>query len=94
LEDFFYEMALKVSGAVEARRWSGRPMRRLTLQLNGPHSLFVDTIRFGGARLSVAHLLGHALMAKTIRRISCWSGRRNRAAPPRNTRFVWRGRDY
>src|SRR5437867_5713705 len=37
----FYELALKVSGAVQARRWS----RNYIYSFNGPHSLFVDTIR-------------------------------------------------
>src|SRR6266536_5875914 len=42
----FYEMALKVSGAVQAARWSrtsdgGGYM----YSFNGPHSLFVDTMR-------------------------------------------------
>ena len=39
----FYELALKLSGAVQAQRWTATPGRRLIYSFNGPHSLFVDT---------------------------------------------------
>ena len=41
----FYELALKVSGAVQARRWTRLPDGGFIYSFNGAHSLFVDTIR-------------------------------------------------
>ena len=64
------ETALKVSGAVQARRWT-----RTTdgggfiYSFNGPHSLFVDTIR-SLRSLALAHELGHVLMEENDRRVS------------------------
>jgi hypothetical protein len=58
------ELALTVSGAVQAARW-----RRTTdgtgyiYSFNGPQSLFVDTIRSCRA-LALAHQLGHVLMGE------------------------------
>ncbi|MGD1072882.1 MAG: glycosyl hydrolase [Bryobacteraceae bacterium] len=66
----FYELALKCSGAVQAMRWS--PVAGgggYIYSFNGPHSLFVDTIRSLRA-LAVAHRLGHVLMGENDRRIS------------------------
>lgn len=58
----FYEMALKCSGAVQARRWTKiNDGGGYIYSFNGPHSLFSDTIRSLRA-LAVAHLLGHSLM--------------------------------
>ncbi|NJB85099.1 hypothetical protein GGR26_000844 [Lewinella marina] len=58
----FYEIALKLSGAVQARRWT--PIHDgggYLYSFNGPHSLFVDTIRTVRA-LVVSHELGHSLL--------------------------------
>jgi unsaturated chondroitin disaccharide hydrolase len=60
-EDRFYELALKVSGAVQARRWTPIPGGGFIYSFNGAHSLFVDTIRSLRA-LALAHLLGHRLV--------------------------------
>ena len=66
----FYEMALKVSGAVQAARWSRTADGGgYIYSFNGPHSLFVDTIRTLRAP-AVAHLLGHALMGENDKKIS------------------------
>jgi hypothetical protein len=66
----FYEVALKCSGAVQASRWSRTADGGgYIYSFNGPHSLFVDTIRSARA-LVVAHRLGHVLMAENDRRIS------------------------
>ena len=60
----FYEMALKASGAVQARRWTALPDDKgYIYSFNGPHSLFADTIRSLRA-LAVAHKLGHAFMGE------------------------------
>jgi hypothetical protein len=60
-EKHFYEMALKVSGAVQAKRWTKIKDGGYMYSFNGPHSLFVDTIRTCRA-LAVSHILGHELM--------------------------------
>lgn len=65
----FYELALKVSGAVQAARWSRRDGGGFIYSFNGPHSLFVDTIR-SCRILMVAHRLGHCLMGEGDRAIS------------------------
>ena len=66
----FYELALKVSGAVQAARWSPTADGGgYIYSFNGPHSLFVDTIR-SLRILAVAHQLGHALKGENDRRIS------------------------
>jgi unsaturated chondroitin disaccharide hydrolase len=56
----FYELALKVSGAVQARRWTRLPDGGFIHSFNGAHSLFVDTIRSLRA-LALSHTLGHKL---------------------------------
>ena len=66
----FYEVALKCSGAVQATRWSRTADGAgYIYSFNGPHSLFVDTMRSLRA-LVVSHLLGHTLVGENDRRIS------------------------
>ncbi|MFA7473862.1 MAG: glycosyl hydrolase [Spirosomataceae bacterium] len=65
----FYEVALKISGAVQADRWTSVGEGGYIYSFNGPHSLFVDTIRSVRA-LMVSHLLGHALMGENDKKIS------------------------
>ncbi len=55
----FYELALKISGAVQAARWT--PIAGgggFIHSFNGPHSLFVDTIR-SCRSLMISHRLNH-----------------------------------
>ena len=60
----FCELALKISGAVQASRWSKiNGGGGYIYSFNGPHSLFVDTIR-SCRSLMVAHRLGHRLMGE------------------------------
>src|ERR1039458_9087936 len=68
-ERHFYELALKCSGAVQAGRWTKIRCGGYIYSFNGPHSLFVDTIRSLRV-LAVAHRLGHVLMDESDRRIS------------------------
>jgi unsaturated chondroitin disaccharide hydrolase len=69
-EKNFYELALKVSGAVQAARWTKlADGTGFIHSFNGPHSLFVDTIRSCRA-LVVAHQLGHVLMGEQDAKIS------------------------
>ena len=57
-EKNFYELALKISGAVQASRWTTILNGGFIHSFNGPHSLFVDTIR-SCRSLFISHLLGH-----------------------------------
>src|SRR5215831_6589598 len=69
-EQRFYELALKCSGAVQASRWSNLASGGgFIYSFNGPHSLFVDTIRTLRA-LALSHRLGHELLSENGRRIS------------------------
>jgi hypothetical protein len=57
-----YELALKVSGAVQAVRWSETSDGDgYIYSFNGPHSLFCDTLR-SLRSLALAHRLGHRLL--------------------------------
>ncbi len=68
-ERHFYELALKLSGAVQAKRWTQIKNGGYMYSFNGPHSLFVDTIRTVRV-LMVSHLLGHALMDEHDEKVS------------------------
>ena len=66
----FYELALKVSGAVQAARWTDLNLNEgYIYSFNGPHSLFADTIR-SLRSLAVAYQLKHTLMGERDKRIS------------------------
>jgi len=62
-EKNFYELALKISGAVQASRWTAIKNGGFIHSFNGAHSLFVDTIRSCRA-LIVSHSLGHVFQAE------------------------------
>lgn len=69
-EAHFYELALKLSGAVQARRWTRTADGGGYIHsFNGAHSLFVDTIRTVRA-LMLSHQLGHAIWEENDRRVS------------------------
>jgi len=68
-EKHFYELALKVSAAVQAARWTGIPGGGYIYSFNGPHSLFVDTLR-SCRILAVGHQLGHSLKGENDLHIS------------------------
>jgi unsaturated chondroitin disaccharide hydrolase len=64
----FYELALKISGAVQASRWTSIKGGRdagagFISSFNGQHSLFVDTIRSCRA-LVLSHALGHVFQGE------------------------------
>lgn len=66
----FYELALKISGAVQAGRWSRTiDGDGYIYSFNGPHSLFSDTIRSLRA-LALAHQLGHRFLGENDQSIS------------------------
>ena len=65
----FYELALKVSGAVQASRWFALPDGGYIHSFNGSHSLFIDTLRT--LRIcAMAHSLGHTLVAEQDKRVN------------------------
>lgn len=66
----FYELALKVSGAVQAARWTSLSKSSgYIYSFNGPHSLFIDTIRT--LRIcGVAHQLGQTLLGEQDTRVN------------------------
>lgn len=69
-EQYYLELAVKVSGAVQAARWTELgDQQGYIYSFNGPHSLFADTIRSLRV-LAVAHQLGHVLMGEKDRRIN------------------------
>ena len=70
----FYELALKLSGAVQAARWSRtHEGDGYIYSFNGPHSLFCDTIR-SLRSLALAFALDHVLMGENDESI-CLLGR-------------------
>ena len=68
-EKNFYELAIKVSGAVQAMRWTNIKDGGYIYSFNGPQSLFVDTVR--SCRILLAsHVLGHILQGENDKRIN------------------------
>jgi hypothetical protein len=69
-EKRFSELALRVSGAVQAARWTDLGNDQgFIFSFNGPHSLFADTIR-SLRSLSLGHQLGHVLMGEKDSKVS------------------------
>jgi hypothetical protein len=64
-----HELALRCSGATQAGRWTQAEAGGFIYSFNGPHSLFVDTIR-SLRSLALAHRLGHVLRAEGGRPVS------------------------
>ena len=92
-EKNFYELALKASGAVQASRWSKTVDGGYIYSFNGPHSLFVDTIR-SVRILMMAHKLGHFLPGENDIRISLFSrGLDHLLATAKYSVFYNEGRD-
>lgn len=65
----FYELAIKVSGAVQAMRWTTIKEGGFIYSFNGPQSLFVDTIR-SCRILMISHALGHVLLGENDKSIN------------------------
>jgi hypothetical protein len=68
-EKNFYELALKISGAVQASRWTKINEGGYIYSFNGPHSLFVDTIR-SCRILMLSHKMGHVFQGEGDVKIS------------------------
>jgi hypothetical protein len=93
-ERHFYELALKLSGAVQAARWTALgPASGYVYSFNGPQSLFADTIRSMRA-LVLSWQLGHKFMGEGDREINLL-GRALQHAEATSTYNVWfcEGRD-
>jgi hypothetical protein len=92
-EVHFYELALKVSGAVQARRWTRLADGGYIHSFNGAHSLFVDTMRSLRA-LALGHVLGQRLMEEQDARVSLLQRLVEHArATARYNVYFGRGRD-
>ena len=94
-EQDFYELALKLSGAVQADRWTEiADGGGFIYSFNGPHSLFADTIRSCRA-LAVSHQLGHVLMGERDTKISLLGRLIDHArATAKYSVYYGEGRDY
>ncbi|MCB0689806.1 MAG: glycosyl hydrolase, partial [Saprospiraceae bacterium] len=94
-EKSFYELALKVTGAVQAERWTSLPGGGgYIYSFNGPHSLFVDTIRSVRA-LVVSHELGHDLRGENDQVVSLLDRAVDHAiATAKYSVFYGEGRDH
>jgi unsaturated chondroitin disaccharide hydrolase len=69
-EETTYRNAIAASGAVQASRWADTACGLgYVYSFNGPHSLFIDTMR-SMRILGVAHQLGHVLMGENDQRIN------------------------
>jgi unsaturated chondroitin disaccharide hydrolase len=68
-EEDFYSLALKISGAIQARRWTIIKGGGFIYSFNGPHSLFVDTFR-SCRSLILSHCLEHVLQSEGDQQIS------------------------
>jgi len=92
-EKNFYELAIKTSGAVQAGRWSKTSDGGFIYSFNGPHSLFVDTIRSCRV-LMMSHVLGHYLPCENDLRISLFRrGIEHLLSTARYSVFYNEGRD-
>ena len=65
----FYSLALKISGAIQASRWTVIKEGGFIHSFNGPHSLFVDTLR-SCRSLILSHCLGHVLQSEGDKQIN------------------------
>jgi len=89
----FCELALKVSGAVQAQRWTALPDGGFIHSFNGAHSLFVDTIRSLRA-LALSYRLGHRLIGEQDVRVDLLERLLHHAkATARFSVYYGRGRD-
>lgn len=68
-ERHYYELALKVSASVQAMRWTEIKDGGYIYSFNGPHSLFVDTLR-SCRILAMGYKLGHTLKGENDQVIS------------------------
>jgi hypothetical protein len=94
MEKSYYEMALKISGAVQAARWTQLPGGLgYIYSFNGPHSLFSDTIR-SIRSLAISHQLGQVLMGEQDSKINLFErGLQHAETTARYNVYFGHGRD-
>jgi len=86
----FYDLAIKASACTQAARWSTTAEGGgYVYSFNGPHSLFVDTMR-ALRILGVAHQLGHVFQGENDQKISLL-GRLIQHAETTAKYIVWYG---
>jgi unsaturated chondroitin disaccharide hydrolase len=89
----FYQLAIKISGAVQAGRWTTIRDGGFIHSFNGAHSLFVDTIRSVRA-LSLSYALGHTMQGEGDATINLLErASRHLQATARYSVFYGTGRD-
>lgn len=93
-EQSFYELALKMTGAIQAARWTeAENGLGFIYSFNGPHSLFADAIRTVRA-LTLSHQLGHLLMGEQDEKIDLLKrGLQHAETTARYNVFFGEGRD-
>jgi unsaturated chondroitin disaccharide hydrolase len=64
----YYKLVIMASGAVQARRWTRVSDGGFIHSFNGPHSLFIDTMRTCRILLA-AHRLGHRMLEENDREV-------------------------
>jgi rhamnogalacturonyl hydrolase YesR len=70
-EKDFYRLAIRLSGAVQARRWTQVKDGGFIYSFNGPHSLFIDTMRTCRI-LMAAFQLGHRMLEEGDKEIDLY----------------------
>ncbi|QLE02449.1 glycoside hydrolase family 88 protein [Galbibacter sp. BG1] len=65
----FYKLAIQASGSVQSKRWTQIKDGGYMYSFNGPHSLFIDTIRTARILLA-AHKLGHKMLDENDKEIN------------------------
>lgn len=89
----YYELALKISGAVQANRWTAMKEGGYIYSFNGPHSLFVDTIRSVRV-LMLSHAFGHYLQGENDIHVSLFErGIHHLLATAKYSVYYGEGRD-
>ena len=90
----FYELALKMTGGVQAARWTNvEDGLGYIYTFNGPHSLFADAIRTVRA-LTLSYQLGHVLMGEQDEQIDLLKrGLQHAETTARYNVFFGNGRD-
>jgi hypothetical protein len=92
-EKEFYKLAIKLSGATQASRWSEVKDGGFIYSFNGPHSLFVDTIR-SCRILMLSDRMGHYLPGENDIRISLFDRAiQHMTATAKYSVFYGEGRD-
>jgi hypothetical protein len=91
----YYELAIKASGCAQAARWTPtRDGGGYIYSFNGPHSLFIDTMRTLRV-LGLAHQLGHVFRGENDATISLlWRLVEHGLATARYNIYFGKGRDH